>query len=493
MKPSFFDSLLASVLVLFLAAGLVVPSQAENIILNGTTVKVTAGTTVVSSAALTIKSGGILDNSGTLILKSNLLNQNATPNSLGSGLVICSGTSLQELNGQSIFQDLTINNAAGVLNGSTNRINGVLTLTSGLLNVGSHALTLGPSATIGGAPSATAMVIPTGSGELRKIFSGLGSFTFPVGDNTGTAEYTPFTVNFTAGTFTASSYVGVNLVDDMYPGSPGGSYVSRYWNVSQSGIGSISANVTFQYVPADVVGTESSIYCVRILPSSVTYLNLANTATHQLTATGIGGFGTFTGYQTLTAKALNLTVLLEGLYNGAGTMRKAQNAIGDQFPGTTADQVTIELHNSASYASIAYSVPNVNLTTAGTCTASIPGILSGSYYVTLRHRNTIETTTATPIAFTSTPINYNFTNLATKAYGSNMKQLSGGYYVFFGGDVNQDGIVDSGDMLPVDNLSAIFATGYIPEDANGDGLIDASDMLIVDNNSNTFVSAVTPP
>ena len=89
-------------------------------------------------------------------------------------------------------------------------------------------------------------------------------------------------------------------------------------------------------------------------------------------------------------------------------------------------------------------------------------------------------------------MNYNFTTDALQAYGSNMKFMPDGYWVIFGGDVNQDGIVDAGDMLPLDNLSAAFATGYLPEDANGDGIIDAGDMIVVDNNSSAFIGKMTP-
>ena len=54
---------------------------------------------------------------------------------------------------------------------------------------------------------------------------------------------------------------------------------------------------------------------------------------------------TFTvGYKTLNVKAF-----LEGLYAGAGLMNKAQNETGDQFTGTTADKVTVELHNATTY------------------------------------------------------------------------------------------------------------------------------------------------
>ncbi|MBK7031172.1 MAG: hypothetical protein IPH45_19085 [Bacteroidales bacterium] len=197
---------------------------------------------------------------------------------------------------------------------------------------------------------------------------------------------------------------------------------------------------------------------------------------------------------TLTISAdrnLNLTVMLEGLYDGTGAMRKAQDASGDHFAGSTADQVNVELHNSANYSNIIYSASNVNLNINGTASIMVPAVHSGSYYVTIRHRNSIETTSAAPVSFTGSTISYNFSSAATQAFGSNLKLVSGKYLVYTG-DVNQDGIVDSGDMINIDNDASTFATGYIATDANGDGLIDSGDMIMIDNNAGTFISAITP-
>ena len=173
-------------------------------------------------------------------------------------------------------------------------------------------------------------------------------------------------------------------------------------------------------------------------------------------------------------------------------MRKAQNASGDQFPGTTADRVTIELHNAASYATIAYSIPNVNLSTSGALSATFPGFLSGSYYVTVKHRNSLETTSAVPLTVSGGAITYNFTDAAAKAYGNNMKLMAGGYWAIYGADITQDRIVDGSDMAVVDNSSTAAVTGYVPEDATGDGIVDGSDMAIVDNNSTAAAHAILP-
>lgn len=494
LKSSILQQATRLLVISCILIDLISPAMAENTITSGTTLRVSAGTTLVNVGALTIKSGGILTNLGTVNVSGNLDNQNSTSSVLGSGTIQLTGTSLQNVNGQNTFGNLTVNNAAGIaLNGNTT-VNGTMTFTNGRVTIGSDNLLFGSSSAVAGTPSATAMVVATGKGEVRKSFAAAGSFTFPVGDNTGTVEYSPVTLAFTGGSYGSGNYAGVNLVNAQYPGSPStGSYLNRYWAITQSGISGYSCNATLQYLPADVTGTESSIYCVRLTPTSVTYHNIANTTLHQLTANGLTTLGTFTGSQTRADKNLNLTLFLEGLYNGSGTMRKAQNGSGDQFAGNIADQIIIELHNSSSYSTIVYSLINTNLSTLGAMSAIIPGIHSGLYYVTIKHRNSITTTTASPVSLAGSSINYNFDN-PLKAYGNNLIAMAGPgtYYAIYAGDVTQDGLVDSGDMTPVDNLSSAFGSGYIPEDANGDGIIDSGDLTIIDNNATGFVGSVTP-
>ncbi|HPJ62125.1 C25 family cysteine peptidase [Lentimicrobium sp.] len=190
-------------------------------------------------------------------------------------------------------------------------------------------------------------------------------------------------------------------------------------------------------------------------------------------------------------KTLNLTVFLESLYNGSGTMRKARNAGGDQYPGTTADQITVELHHSLNYSDIVYTEPFVSLSTAGGAVVEIPANLNGSYYITIKHRNSLATTSKLPVSFGTDIIDYSFDG-PTQAYGNNMLLMVDGHCAIFGGDVNQDGSVDTADMTPVDNDAASFETGYLVTDVNGDGTVDTGDMTIVDNNAAAFTRAITP-
>jgi hypothetical protein len=263
-------------------------------ITTGTRLNIVGSSYLTSSENLVINSGATVNNQGTIILKKNLDNQNPSANSLGSGTVLFSGSAAQQVGGQNIMQHLTVNNASGVSIAGNTIVNGVLTLTSGRVTLSSNHLKLGSAATIGGAPSASNMVVATGSGELRKEFASIGTFLFPVGDATGSAEYSPVTLTFTGGAFTPGNHAGISLTDAAYPGSST-SYLTRYWQVTQSGIIGFSANLNFQYLLTDVSGTEADIFCTKVdaLPW-ITY-NASNTALHTVDAHGLSSLGIFTG------------------------------------------------------------------------------------------------------------------------------------------------------------------------------------------------------
>jgi hypothetical protein len=189
---------------------------------------------------------------------------------------------------------------------------------------------------------------------------------------------------------------------------------------------------------------------------------------------------------------LNIKAYLQGLYVSAGTMRQVFDESGPHFGTGIADQVTVELHNATNYATIANSFPNVNISTSGIITLTgITTIASGSYYITIRNRNSIETTTAAPVPITGGTISYDFSTAASQAHGNNLLNING-VFVIYSGDVNQDGLINATDMGLVETDSHAFVTGYHPTDINGDGIVDLSDMLPVDANATSSISAMLP-
>ena len=115
---------------------------------------------------------------------------------------------------------------------------------------------------------------------------------------------------------------------------------------------------------------------------------------------------------------------------------------------------------------------------------------AGTYYIAIKHRNSIETWSKTGgESFSkSSPVYYDFTASAAQSYGSNLV-LKGSKYCMYSGNVNQDGIIDASDQSQVDNDSFSGLTGsFLNSDVNGDNFVDATDVGIVDNNRSVVIN-----
>lgn len=180
---------------------------------------------------------------------------------------------------------------------------------------------------------------------------------------------------------------------------------------------------------------------------------------------------------------LNVNTLQEGFYNP--TTNKLNQS----------DIIEAELRNGNSPYNIVenmFSVLDSNTLTANFTITNAP---TGSYFIALKHRNTIETWSSSAINYTAgSTINYNFISSQTQAFGNNLKQvdLSPVRYGLYSGDVNQDGIIDLADGSEIDNDEFNGLTGYVVTDINGDRFVDIEDASITDNNAFNIVSVITP-
>ena len=156
-------------------------------------------------------------------------------------------------------------------------------------------------------------------------------------------------------------------------------------------------------------------------------------------------------------------VLIEGLYNGT-TM----------IP----DTVTVELRNvSFPYSLIDYA--KINLNSSGQGNGKFYNAVNGTpYYLVLKHRNAIETWSASTQTFTNNILEYDFTTASSKAYGNNLKQI-GSKWCIYSGDVNQDGVVNSLDLNSVYIANFNGVTGYNATDVTGDLFTEISDLTKV--------------
>ncbi len=252
---------------------------------------------------ITITAGTLASGNFNISLSGNWMNNSAANAfTAGTGSVTMNGTSAQTLGGtfSTTFNNFILNNATGVTLGNTENVNGTLTLTSGRMTIGANNLVLSATTTIGGVLSPANMIVATGTGQVRKLRTANGSFLYPVGD--AGPNYTPITLNFTAGTYAAGAYAGVNLATVKHPNNANvTSYINRYWNVATSGITTPTYAVTAAvYVPADVVGTEANM-SMGEYTGALPWIKFGatNAVTHTLTSTGVSNItSAFTGIST---------------------------------------------------------------------------------------------------------------------------------------------------------------------------------------------------
>lgn len=181
---------------------------------------------------------------------------------------------------------------------------------------------------------------------------------------------------------------------------------------------------------------------------------------------------------------VNLTVALEGLYNSSANRHNKK------------DTVTAYLREAKSPFTIVDSSKAVIDSLTFTGAFRFNKAYSGTYYIALKHRNSIQTWSKAggedydPMTLES----YNFTDAQSKAYGNNLLSvdISPVRFALYSGDVNQDLTIDGSDLVIIENDAENFTSGYVPSDLNGDNNVDGSDLMFAENNSQNFVSAILP-
>jgi trimeric autotransporter adhesin len=251
---------------------------AFNLTLNGAAIAGT-GTNLSTTTTSTLTFGPATNASAGLYIPSSVID-------LSSLVVSIAGTNTLTLNS-------SINlNLAGT----------ALTLSQGRIILGSNNLTIGSvSGLLSSAATVNAMVVADGTGQLRKNFNSgaTAAFTFPVGDNTGTAEYSPFVITMSANS--TPRIIGVNVTDGIHPqmnsNATQTNYISRYWSFtdSQVGVGTYSYSTSsFTYINtvSDVTGT------IATTTNQINRYDNAATTWYALNMTGTAP--TFTTSGTLT-------------------------------------------------------------------------------------------------------------------------------------------------------------------------------------------------
>ncbi len=240
--------------------------------------------------------------------------------------------------------------------------------------------------------------------------------------------------------------------------------------------------LTYTYAPSASLSSGSGSSVVAT-PSVTTTYTVTGTD-----ATGCTRTSTVTIQVITCSPTLNIKVFLQGFYIGAGLMMPALSNQGVGLNFSVVDSIDVSLRqSSAPYSIVASS--RVVLNTNGTATITLP-VLTGTYYIVVKHRNTLETWSALPVS--SSIGNYDFTTAANKAFGNNMIMVDPGKWAFYSGELNNDNNIDLIDMNILGTDVFNFATGYKATDINGDGNVDLMDTFPVELNIANFIYSSHP-
>ncbi|MBL7773879.1 MAG: hypothetical protein JNM95_13525, partial [Chitinophagaceae bacterium] len=363
-----------------------------------------------------------------------------------------------------------------------------VTGSNGCTATSSVLVTVNKSAPTANAGSAITLTCTTPSATIGTVAVGGNSYLWnpatalsasnvaqPICSATATTIYTVTVTGSNGCTATSTILVTVNKTAPTVSTSATSTSVACGASTTISATGAS----TYAWQPGSLSGSS-----ITVSPTITTTYTVTGTATNGCT-------GTATRLITVApcGSTVNVKLFIEGYYISSSTMQPA--LLNQGAPGALASQsdtITVELHNTTPpYAAVASQKRILN--TNGTSTGNFG--VSGNYYIVVKHRNSLELWSAAPVAVSGT-VSYDFSNLASKAYGSNQVQMQPGVFATYSGDINQDLSIDVFDYIEMDPEILSGAFGYYAEDVNGDGSVDVFDYLVVDPNITNGVGAATP-
>jgi hypothetical protein len=202
----------------------------------------------------------------------------------------------------------------------------------------------------------------------------------------------------------------------------------------------------------------------------------SNVVNNEITLTGINSFSRWSADSSGASAVISL--IMEAFYETGINKLNMRDTIRAYFRNTVFPYTVVDsskaILDSATFTA-AYRFVNAP---------------SGTYFIQLKHRNSIETWSMTGRTYTAgSTLNYDFTTAANQAFGSNMIQR-GTKYCIYSGDVNQDGDIDVVDMINIYN--DFGNSGYLSADVNGDDYVDVTDLIFSYNNATNVVTVIRP-
>lgn len=212
----------------------------------------------------------IFSGTGTVVPSELNVRGNLTFNNtvgLGETTIRLTGEENQVISGSSniLFNDLVVNKPKNnVILNKDITVGGTLNLTKGVVVLGPNNLTLGANA-VQGTFDVTTMIAADGAGMVRRPFTSVGEYFFPVGDLSATPGYSPIRVKITSGTFIPGALLNVSLADDIHPDNHSHeNYISRYWKIQPEGMTNTVATVTANYLTTELLVPENTMAAAQL-------------------------------------------------------------------------------------------------------------------------------------------------------------------------------------------------------------------------------------
>ncbi len=258
-------------------------------------------------------------------------------------------------------------------------VGGSLTLNDGVIALGGFNLTVAGNVVAGAAFSNTNMVRTNGIGALRK--SGAAAANFEMIYPVGTASlYTPFEITSLAATV-AAGVVSVRAVGSLNPNTTGSNALSKWWDVSTSGLSAITADAQFSYVnPTEVTGNQA-LYEGRYWDGLV-WVVPTGTSAAGVNPFSTTGSSTLTGEWTAGEPSSFLPVITFTSTGGGGNWNNAGTWSPIGGPPTALDNVVISSGNPVTISANGAQCSNLTIQsgailTAGTTTGHSFAAVSG--------------------------------------------------------------------------------------------------------------------
>ena len=216
---------------------------------------------------------------------------------------------------------------------------------------------------------------------------------------------------------------------------------------------------------------------------------------------------TITSLPPTSNKTLNIIAMFQEYYNtSTGLMHQTKGINWDtgdlynNFCSTIVDTVKVVIrktnvtdpNNPCTIDTVFY---GVNLNNNGLITISLSAGITGYHYIEIKHRNSIETWSDS-VNFSTDTIKYDFYNHISQFALDNGMLQDGTHAWIWGGDVNQNGNLESEDATSIyvaaNSDDPTVNNGYVICDIDGNGNLDSQDYGLAYNNANLGANIITP-